>query len=818
VQPILVTQGPMQVRFSSKSLGLFLYTVVGAVALWPYFVQGQSAPAPASPAAQTTAAAMDAVVPPPIPLVEVATEAEAAVAHVRELVAEISADPTMPAVMEQLPLLTREIDARLRQTRRILAQGASIEMLGDLEREWRPLQRNLARWQRQLTTYLGRHEREIAELEELRKVWRETLEAGQASNVPPEVLSRIQAVIAEIEKAREVIERHRSGALTLQSRVAAQDSRIADALGLIAQTRENALDRLFIRDSPPIWSLDIRSHSAQELRAERSNLSSAQWVALSAYAARQMPSFFIHAAIFLVISLGLLWLRRRVQSRLKEEGATARSAILCETPTAAAFLVSLLLTRWIYPQGPRLLFGIVGALALIPSAIILRHLIPRDLFLSLYGLAIFYVIDQLRMVVAAGQFLPRLLLAGEMLGIIGLLVWLLRSVDRLDSQISRFRRLKMIIKVAATLALIFAAAAFLANITGYVTLANLLGNAILNSAYFAFILYALIELIDSAVMIALWLSPLRMLRIIATHGALIRHRIHRTLQWTAVLLWFLFALDRLLLRERLFRAVSDFLTEELAVGSLRITLSHVLIFFVTIWAAVLTSRFIRFVLDEEVFPRVHLARGLPYAISHMVNYVIVMVGFFAGVAALGVDMTKVTILAGAFSVGVGFGLQNVFNNFVSGLILLFERPVNVGDIVQIDDASGVVERIGIRASIIGTPSGAEVIVPNGKLISDRVINWTFSNRRRSIELQIAVALVVDPRRIITLLERAANEHPHISRDPPPKALVVKLGPDSLGLELRAWTERIHDWMQVRSELAIAVRDTLAAENIELRAI
>ncbi len=808
----------MQIRFSPKSLGLFLYTVVGAMAVWPYFVQGQSAPAPASPAAQTTAAAMDAVVPAPIPLVEIATEAEAAVARVRELAAEISADPTMPAVMEQLPLLTREIDARLRQTRRNLAQGASIEMLGDLEREWRPLQRNLVRWQRQLTTYLGRHEREIAELEELRKVWRETLEAGQASNVPPEVLSRIQAVIAEIEKAREVIERHRSSALTLQSRVAAQDSRIADALGLIAQTRENALDRLFIRDSPPIWSLDIRSHSAQELRVERSNLSSAQWEALSAYAARQMPSFFIHAAIFLVISVGLLWLRRRVQSRLKEEDATARSAILCETPTAAAFLVSLLLTRWIYPQGPRLLFGIIGALALIPSAIILRHLIHRDLFLSLYGLAIFYVIDQLRTVVPAGQFLPRLLLAGEMLGIIGLLVWLLRSVDRLDSQISRFRRLKMIIKVAATLALIFAAAAFLANITGYVTLANLLGNAILNSAYFAFILYALIELIDSAVMIALRLSPLRMLRIIATHGALIRHRIHRTLQWTAVLLWFLFALDRLLLRERLFRAVSDFLTEELAVGSLRITLSHVLIFFVTIWAAVLTSRFIRFVLDEEVFPRVHLARGLPYAISHMVNYVIVMVGFFAGVAALGVDMTKVTILAGAFSVGVGFGLQNVFNNFVSGLILLFERPVNVGDIVQIDDASGVVERIGIRASIIGTPSGAEVIVPNGKLISDRVINWTFSNRRRSIELQIAVALVVDPRRIITLLERAANEHPHISRDPPPKALVVKLGPDSLGLELRAWTERIHDWMQVRSELAIAVRDTLAAENIELRAI
>ena len=82
-------------------------------------------------------------------------------------------------------------------------------------------------------------------------------------------------------------------------------------------------------------------------------------------------------------------------------------------------------------------------------------------------------------------------------------------------------------------------------------------------------------------------------------------------------------------------------------------------------------------------------------------------------------MTRLTILAGAFSVGVGFGLQNVFNNFVSGLILLFERPINIGDVVQIDDASGVVERIGVRASIIRTPNGSEIIMPNGKLISER---------------------------------------------------------------------------------------------------
>jgi potassium-dependent mechanosensitive channel len=808
------TQNQSSATFASLLLSGWL----AAMLLWVAAAQSQSAPAVAVPSPAKAPAPPDTPAPAPIPLPEVAAEAEAALERLRQSVAEVPVNQPMPAVVEQFPLLTREIDARLRQTRRILSQRPSLQILEDLEQDWRPLRRNLARWGRYLTTYLSRLESEAAELHELRSLWQQTLEAAKASNAPPEVLDRIQVVVAGIEKTREVIDRHRARALTLQNRLAAQDARIADALALIAQTRENALDRIFIPDSVPIWSLMMGSQSVQEVRAERSRSFAAQWEALRAYTARQWPAFLIHAAIFIGLGAGFRWLRRRAQPRLEEESETACSAIVCETPLAAAFLLSMLFSRWIYPQAPRLLWVVLGTLALIPSAIVLRRLIVRNFYPGLYGLVVFYVVDQFRTVTAAEQLLPRLLLLGEMVGIMAFLFWLVRSINRLHGPTMKVGRLNKIIKIAASLAFALGAAAFIANATGYLTLANLIGNAILGSAYFALVLYALTELLQSLVMIAFRLRAFRTLRIVSRHGVLLRHRLHRIFQWTAVLLWFLFTLDRLLLRERLFRAVTDFMTKELAVGSLRITLSHVLIFLVTVWAAFLISRFIRFVLDEEVYPRVHLSRGLPYAISNMVNYVIVLIGFFVGVAALGVDMTKVTILAGAFSVGIGFGLQNVFNNFVSGLILLFERPVNVGDVVQIDDASGVVERIGIRASIIGTPAGAEVIVPNGKLISDRVINWTFSNHRRSIELQLAVAQTADPRRVIALLERAANEHPHISRDPPPKALVVKLGPDGLGLELRAWTDRVHDWMQLRSELAIAVSDKLMAEKIELRGV
>jgi potassium efflux system protein len=224
---------------------------------------------------------------------------------------------------------------------------------------------------------------------------------------------------------------------------------------------------------------------------------------------------------------------------------------------------------------------------------------------------------------------------------------------------------------------------------------------------------------------------------------------------------------------------------------------------------------LRFVLEEDVYQRLQLARGLPYAISTVLHYAILLAGFFLAAAALGLDMTKFTILAGAFTVGVGFGLQNIINNFVSGLILLFERPVKVGDVIQVGDAAGVVQRIGIRAIVLRAGDGSELIVPNGNLISNRVTNWTFSDSQRLIEVPVAVAQAADPDHVIELLKSVAAANPLVTPNPPPQALVVNLGPGALSFELRAWTDRAENWMQIRSELAVAIKSVLAQENISI---
>jgi small-conductance mechanosensitive channel len=178
-------------------------------------------------------------------------------------------------------------------------------------------------------------------------------------------------------------------------------------------------------------------------------------------------------------------------------------------------------------------------------------------------------------------------------------------------------------------------------------------------------------------------------------------------------------------------------------------------------------------------------------------------------------LTKLTILAGAFSVGIGFGLQNVINNFVSGLILLFERPIKVGDVIDVGGNVGEVSRIGIRASVIRTADGSEIIVPNGSLISSQVTNWTLSDRKRAVEVSVNVAGGADPQRVVELLKTTAAAHPGVAKEPSPDVYVTNFSAGVLTFQIRVWIDRYEDLAQLRSDLSLAVKNALARESIAI---
>jgi potassium-dependent mechanosensitive channel len=248
----------------------------------------------------------------------------------------------------------------------------------------------------------------------------------------------------------------------------------------------------------------------------------------------------------------------------------------------------------------------------------------------------------------------------------------------------------------------------------------------------------------------------------------------------------------------------DILAFRLERGSISISVEDILVFLLTVWVAYILSAFLRFILREDVYPRIGVQKGLAYATSSLINYVILAIGFVVGLGVIGVNLTQMTVLAGAFGVGIGFGLQGIVNNFVSGLILLFERPLHVGDMVEVGDLLGEVRGIGIRASTVRTVRGADIIVPNADLVTKQVTNWTLGDKLRRIDLPVGVAYGSNPEEVIKIFERVANTHNDVLRTPGPQCLLTGYGDNSINFELRAWTDEIDDWPRIRSDLAVAV--------------
>jgi potassium efflux system protein len=296
---------------------------------------------------------------------------------------------------------------------------------------------------------------------------------------------------------------------------------------------------------------------------------------------------------------------------------------------------------------------------------------------------------------------------------------------------------------------------------------------------------------------------------------MLRDRVRGFVNLAAVVVWLLFTLHYFDLEQPILHGLRDILNASLDIGNVSISLGDIIAFVAAVWLATLASRFTRFVLEEDVFPRLYLPRGVPGAISKISHYIIVGLGILIAFTAAGIDISNLTLVVGALGVGIGFGLQNIVNNFVSGLVLIFERPVKVGDTIEVEPLIGTVRHIGIRASTVRTFEGAEVIVPNGDLISGRVVNWTLSDQQRRVDVNAGVAYGSDPNRVIEILLEAASQHPKVLKHPEPFVLFKGFGESSLDFTLRFWTPEFAEWLNVQSDVTLAVHDGLYAAEIEI---
>jgi small-conductance mechanosensitive channel len=260
--------------------------------------------------------------------------------------------------------------------------------------------------------------------------------------------------------------------------------------------------------------------------------------------------------------------------------------------------------------------------------------------------------------------------------------------------------------------------------------------------------------------------------------------------------------------------LTEFLIRERSVGTLEISVSSILTFLGILAVTFFFTGVIRFIIDDEFISKSKLPRGLAAAISATLRYVIIILGVMFALSAAGIDLGKFSLIAGALGLGIGFGLQNLVNNFISGLILVYERPIQVGDTIEIESLLGRVKKIGLRSSQVITYDGAEVVVPNGNLISNQLINWTLSNKQRRIKIQVGASYGSDPNVVLRLLEEVANSHSNILKDPPPLAVFDGFGESSLDFTLLFWVP-FDLGILTKSQVSVAIYSVFKANGIEI---
>jgi len=251
------------------------------------------------------------------------------------------------------------------------------------------------------------------------------------------------------------------------------------------------------------------------------------------------------------------------------------------------------------------------------------------------------------------------------------------------------------------------------------------------------------------------------------------------------------------------------------IGSYTLSLADIIFALLLFVAIVSVTRLVQRSLDKHLLPNVSQDRGVRDALKTGVGYIGVVIAALVAIGALGLDLTNLALVAGALSVGIGFGLQNVVNNFVSGLILLVERPIKPGDWVVVGANEGLVKKVNVRSTEIETFQRASVIIPNADLIANPVTNWTHKNILGRAEVAVGVAYGTDPETVREILLKCAEAHANVIRYPKPFVLFMDFGDSALIFELRAYLADVQQRLRTASDIRFAIDAEFKAAGIEI---
>ncbi len=691
----------------------------------------------------------------PIPLTEITVQVPQAISMLQEKRDFLLKPDEKSAIIKRLDTLTLRL-RMLREDERVHKMDVlSFRNLTNLENDWILLNSLLTHEQAILLEKVQDYESEKNALEEMLLLWEKTLSLAQETSAQPVIIDQILTTVNDIES---LLNSFKSDSEFLQEELADISEGIIfsnSISGQIKSAQENATKQLLTRRQSPLWK-DFSQKTNVKLIREQRSLADDTIAGLKDFYQNYAIRIWLNIMAFLVIIVLIFILFRNLKHSIPEKDLSRGSAIykILSRPVSAAFLINYVLTFLIFEILPDSIRLINTVILFIPVLLILSDIITGPARKYIYFPIIAALLVQVHSLGYSDTLISRIfLLLIILFSLLVILSILMRKSQREYVLSTRFGKYVYGLLWAMFGIMLLS---LVSVIIGAVLLAEFITYASIRSSALALILYALSVALNSIIISLLHSKRLKEMNLIKQHYNIILRRMFNIINFISIVLWVIFTLRFFTFWDEIYKGIKSVLTYTLKMGTVNLSLGNIIIFVFIIWFTLWISSLIRIIFEEEVAPKVKLKRGVPGAISLIIRISLITIGFLIAIAAAGVEMSKLAILLGALGVGIGFGLQNIFNNLISGIILAFERPINEGDIIEMGSYTGVVKEIGIRSSTIRTAEGAEVIIPNGNLISNELVNWTLTDQQRRAEVTVGVEYGANLEQVLKILRDCAN--------------------------------------------------------------
>lgn len=673
----------------------------------------------------------------------------------------------------------------------------------------------LTEYNQQLQTEIDKLNNEIENIQQLDQIWENTRSVKEYQQVSQTIRTEINSLVNRIKDVQEELQNRINSYLEIQIEINRQISQIQEMLDKINILQQEVDRNLFARTAPPLWYF-IKSKKSEDVsKMDLAYLFELRKRDILSYFDSNKPKVYLALLYLILFQIFFFYVKSQIKKTEfeKELDVNQNTALkLLGNNWATAMVFGLFIIHISLPNKPPIIITVFFFISLFPLYYLFIKEIEKKYYILISMVFLIFLLTLFVEPIREVAIFRRFFLFGLNLMTLILIISLLR---RTWYRIFQSKFVASGSKLIFEIFVLFLILSLITNVWGNYRFSVYLTFAISKSLFFGLLIYLLYLVLLGVTTAFLYSRSASQLHMVKNFRYEIEHKISTGARLIMILIYLMLLLNSFEVLNDVIQFLRGIFEYPFNIGNFNFTIGDIFLFIIIVMISQWISNFIVFILDEQIYYKTRKKKDVAASISALVKFSIITLGFLIGVVAIGFELDKLTLLLSAFGVGIGFGLQNIFNNLVSGIIMVFERPLQVGDVIEVGQLIGEVRKIGIRSSIVRTYDGSEVIVPNGNLISNELINWTHSDMQRRLIIKIGVAYGTDPAQVIDILVKVAESSQNIMENPKPYALFTEFADSSLNFELRCWTDNFDNWIFTLSDLRVRVNQALKEVGITI---